>query len=74
LQRLEIQELETAEIKQIFASLQQEVEAKRRKFQKLNNRLQQMRLELRDNELTNASERQNLEQTVLEMNKELALK
>lgn len=74
LQRLEVQELETAEIKQIFASLQQEVEAKRRKFQKLNNRLQQMRLELRDNEITNASERQNLEQTVLEMNKELALK
>lgn len=33
-----------------------------------------MRLELRDNEISNSSERQNLEQTVLEMNKELALK
>ena len=33
-----------------------------------------MRLELRDNEAANAIERQTLEQTVLEMNKELAMK
>lgn len=33
-----------------------------------------MRLELRDNEAANAIERQSLEQTVLEMNKELAMK
>lgn len=39
-QKLESQELEAAEIRQTFANLQQEVEAKRRKMHKLNDKLQ----------------------------------
>ncbi|KAL3110167.1 hypothetical protein niasHT_015770 [Heterodera trifolii] len=73
-QKLESQELEAAEIRQTFANLQQEVEAKRRKVHKLNAKLQSLRLDLQDLEGANAAERRGLEQTVLEMNKELALK
>jgi hypothetical protein len=35
-----MQELENAEIRQNFVNLQQEMEAKRRKFHKLHNRLE----------------------------------
>uniref|UniRef100_A0A914HXT9 Kinesin motor domain-containing protein n=1 Tax=Globodera rostochiensis TaxID=31243 RepID=A0A914HXT9_GLORO len=73
-QKLESQELEAAEIRQTFANLQQEVEAKRRKMHKLHAKLQSLRLDLQDLEDANAAERHGLEQTVLEMNKELALK
>lgn len=73
-EKLEAQQLETAHIKQTFANMQQEMEAKRRKLHKLHNRLQQMRLQIRDNDAENALERQNLEHVVLELNKELALK
>uniref|UniRef100_A0A183BMA1 Kinesin motor domain-containing protein n=1 Tax=Globodera pallida TaxID=36090 RepID=A0A183BMA1_GLOPA len=73
-QKLESQELEAAEIRQTFANLQQEVEAKRRKMHKLHAKLQSLRLDLQDLEDANGAERHGLEQTVLEMNKELALK
>ena len=71
---MEAQEDNTAEIHQTFASLQQEVEVKTKKFQKLFSKYQQIRLEIRDNTETYSQERQQLEQSIGEMNKELKLK
>uniref|UniRef100_A0A914Z7V5 Kinesin motor domain-containing protein n=1 Tax=Panagrolaimus superbus TaxID=310955 RepID=A0A914Z7V5_9BILA len=74
LQQLEAQEDNTAEIHQTFASLQQEVEVKTKKLQKLFSKLQQIRLEIQDNAEAYSKERQQLEQSIGEMNKELKLK
>ena len=73
-QRLEAQEDNTAEIKQTFANLQQEIEAKSRKLQKFLAKHQQIRLEMQDSSEANSRERQSLESSVSEMNKELKLK
>ncbi|KAI1726451.1 kinesin motor domain-containing protein [Ditylenchus destructor] len=73
-QRLEAQEDNTAEIKQTFANLQQEIEAKSRKLQKFLMKHQQIRLEMQDSAEANSRERQSLESSVSEMNKELKLK
>lgn len=74
MQQLEAQEDNTAEIHQTFASLQQEVEVKTKKLQKLFSKLQQIRLEIQDNAEAYSKERQQLEQSIGEMNKELKLK
>uniref|UniRef100_A0AC34FGW0 Kinesin motor domain-containing protein n=1 Tax=Panagrolaimus sp. ES5 TaxID=591445 RepID=A0AC34FGW0_9BILA len=74
LQQLEAQEDNTAEIHQTFASLQQEVEVKTKKLQKLFSKLQQIRLDIQDNAEAYSKERQQLEQSIGEMNKELKLK
>uniref|UniRef100_A0A7E4ZSY9 Kinesin-like protein n=1 Tax=Panagrellus redivivus TaxID=6233 RepID=A0A7E4ZSY9_PANRE len=74
LQQLEAQEDNTAEIHQTFTNLQQEVEVKTKKLQKLFAKLQQTRLEIQDNADCYSKERQQLEQSISEMSKELKLK
>ncbi|KAK5970362.1 Kinesin motor domain-containing protein, partial [Trichostrongylus colubriformis] len=74
LQQLERQEDDTAEIHQTYSSLQQEVEAKTRKLRKLHLKLQKARNELHDSALMHSQERQDLEASVTEINKELKLK
>ncbi|KIH64435.1 kinesin motor domain protein [Ancylostoma duodenale] len=74
LQQLERQEDDTAEIHQTYSSLQQEVEAKTRKLRKLHLKLQKARNELHDSALLHSQERQDLEGSVTEINKELKLK
>uniref|UniRef100_A0A914D3Z4 Kinesin-like protein n=1 Tax=Acrobeloides nanus TaxID=290746 RepID=A0A914D3Z4_9BILA len=74
LQQLETQEDNTAEIQQTFANLQQEVEAKTKKLQKLHTKLQQVRIDLQDVVDNNNRERQQLEESVSDMNKDLKLK
>uniref|UniRef100_A0AC34RIY5 Kinesin-like protein n=1 Tax=Panagrolaimus sp. JU765 TaxID=591449 RepID=A0AC34RIY5_9BILA len=74
LQQLEAQEDNTAEIHQTFANLQQEVEVKTKKLQKLFAKLQQVRMEIQDNADVYSKERQQLEQSIAELNKELKLK
>ncbi|XGW25836.1 hypothetical protein V3C99_006886 [Haemonchus contortus] len=74
LQQLEQQEDDTAEIHQTYSSLQQEVEAKTRKLRKLHLKLQKARSELHDSALLHSQERQDLEASVTEINKELKLK
>ncbi|VDM69809.1 unnamed protein product, partial [Strongylus vulgaris] len=73
LQQLERQEDDTAEIHQTYSSLQQEVEAKTRKLRKLHLKLQKARNELHDSALVHSQERQDLESSVTEINKELKL-
>jgi len=74
LQQLEAQEDNTAEIHQTFANLQQEVDVKTKKLQKLFTKLQQVRMEIQDNADACSKERQQLEQSITEINKELKLK
>uniref|UniRef100_A0A1I7WAH6 PKD_channel domain-containing protein n=1 Tax=Heterorhabditis bacteriophora TaxID=37862 RepID=A0A1I7WAH6_HETBA len=74
LQQLERQEDDIAEIHQTYSTLQQEVEAKTRKLKKLFVKLQKVRNELHDAALTHSQERQDLEGSVTEINKELKLK
>ncbi|KJH48032.1 hypothetical protein DICVIV_05877 [Dictyocaulus viviparus] len=74
LQQLERQEDDTAEIHQTYSSLQQEVEAKTRKLKKLHIKLQKARNELHDADLLHSQERQDMESSVTEINKELKLK
>ncbi|KAK6751133.1 hypothetical protein RB195_002854 [Necator americanus] len=74
LRQLERQEDDTAEIHQTYSSLQQEVEAKTRKLRKLHLKLQKARNELHDSVLLHSQERQDLEASVTEINKELKLK
>ncbi|KAH7725450.1 Kinesin [Aphelenchoides avenae] len=74
LQQLEAQEDNTAEIHQTFANLRQEVEVKTKKLQKFMTKLQQIRLEMQDNDEANSRERQALEESISEMNKDLKLK
>lgn len=74
LQQLEAQEDNTAEIHQTFSNLRQEVEAKTRKLKKLYAKLQQVRAELADASANHSQERQDLESSVTEINKELKLK
>uniref|UniRef100_A0A914ZSK0 Kinesin-like protein n=1 Tax=Parascaris univalens TaxID=6257 RepID=A0A914ZSK0_PARUN len=74
LQQLEAEEDNTAEIHQTFSNLRQEVEAKTKKLKKLYMKLQQVRAELADAATNHSQERQDLENSVTEINKELKLK
>uniref|UniRef100_A0A0R3RYN0 Kinesin motor domain-containing protein n=1 Tax=Elaeophora elaphi TaxID=1147741 RepID=A0A0R3RYN0_9BILA len=83
LQQLEAQEDNTAEIHETFSNLRQEVEIKTRKLKKLYSKLQQacffvllnyVRSEINDASASHSQERQDLENSVTEINKELKLK
>uniref|UniRef100_A0A0N5AQQ1 Kinesin-like protein n=1 Tax=Syphacia muris TaxID=451379 RepID=A0A0N5AQQ1_9BILA len=73
LRQLEAQEDSTAEIHQTFTNLRQEVEAKTRKLKKFYLKLQQVP-EIADAASSHSQERQDLEASVTEINKELKLK
>lgn len=72
--QVDAHEESTTEIRQTFTNLQQEVDSKQRRLQKFAQRFQQNRCELCDIQETNSNERQTLEVSLLEMNKELKLK
>ncbi|VDK79791.1 unnamed protein product, partial [Onchocerca ochengi] len=74
LQQLEAQEDSTAEIHETFSNLRQEVEIKTKKLKKLYSKLQQVRSEINDATASHSQERQDLENSVTEINKELKLK
>jgi kinesin family protein 3/17 len=69
-----MQDENTTEIQETYNNLQQEVEIKTRKLKKFVAKLQQLRLEMQDNLETNSRERQQLEESISNMNKELKLK
>ncbi|KAI6238206.1 Kinesin-like protein [Aphelenchoides fujianensis] len=74
LQQLELQDENTAEIQETFNTLQQEVEVKTRRLKKLVAKHQQLRTEIQDNLEQNSEDRQQLESSISNMNKELKLK
>uniref|UniRef100_A0A914UIK8 Kinesin-like protein n=1 Tax=Plectus sambesii TaxID=2011161 RepID=A0A914UIK8_9BILA len=74
LQQLEAQEENAAEIQQTFSNLQQEVEVKTKKLKKMYAKLQQVKAELRDISTDHSRERQEMDNTVTELTKELKLK
>ncbi|XP_060523746.1 kinesin-like protein Klp68D [Cylas formicarius] len=61
-QRLELEEETCTELKQVFASLQQQVDYKRDKMKRLNSKLQQIRQEMKDNHEVYLKDRQELEE------------
>lgn len=71
---LERQEEDTVDLKQTFSDLRQEVEAKAKKMKKLEKKLMQTRYEIRDTSIIFSEERQNLDDTISEISKELKLK
>lgn len=71
---LERQEEDTVDLKQTFSDLRQEVEAKTKKMKKLMIKLRQTRNEIRDMSGMFSEERQNLDETISEISKELKLK
>lgn len=71
---LERQEEDTVDLKQTFSDLRQEVEAKTKKMKKLMIKLRQTRNEIRDMSSMFSEERQNLDETISEISKELKLK
>lgn len=61
-QKLELEEETCSELKQVFASLQQQVDFKRDKFKRLNSKLQSIRQEIRDNHEVYVKDRQEIEE------------
>ncbi|CAG9858153.1 unnamed protein product [Phyllotreta striolata] len=61
-QKLELEEETCTELKQVFASLQQQVDFKRDKLKRLNNKLQSIRQEIRDNHEVYVKDRQEIEE------------
>ncbi|XP_057664341.1 kinesin-like protein Klp68D [Diorhabda carinulata] len=61
-QKLELEEETCTELKQVFASLQQQVDFKREKLKRLNNKLQSIRQEIRDNHEVYVKDRQEIEE------------
>ncbi|KAJ8921643.1 hypothetical protein NQ315_010552 [Exocentrus adspersus] len=61
-QKLELEEETCSELKQVFASLQQQVDFKREKLKRLNNKLQSIRQEIRDNHEVYIKDRQEIEE------------
>jgi kinesin family protein 3/17 len=74
IQQLEIQDENTAEIQETYNNLQQEVEIKTKKLKKFVAKLNQLRSEMQENLEINSRERQQLETSISNMNKELKLK
>lgn len=60
-QRIELEEETCSELKQVFASLQQQVDFKRDKLKRLNNKLQSVRQEIIDNHEVYLKDRQEVE-------------
>ncbi|CAB3409186.1 unnamed protein product [Caenorhabditis bovis] len=73
-EQLERQEEDTVDLKQTFSDLRAEVEAKTKKLKKLIFKLRQARNEIRDAAEAFSDERQDLDQSIAEINKELKLK
>ncbi|PIC36684.1 hypothetical protein B9Z55_015592 [Caenorhabditis nigoni] len=71
---LERQEEDTVDLKQTFSDLRTEVEAKTKKAKKLMVKLRQSKNEIRDMSEAFSDERQNLQETISEIDKELRLK
>ncbi|CAA92295.2 Kinesin-like protein [Caenorhabditis elegans] len=71
---LERQEEDTVDLKQTFSDLRTEVEAKTKKLKKMLIKLRQARNEIRDVSGAYSDERQDLDQTIAEVSKELKLK
>ncbi|KAF1759547.1 hypothetical protein GCK72_016014 [Caenorhabditis remanei] len=71
---LERQEEDTVDLKQTFSDLRTEVEAKTKKLKKMMIKLRQARNEVRDMSGAFSEERQNLDETISEISKELKLK
>lgn len=61
-QKIELEEETCSELKQVFASLQQQVDFKREKLKRLNNKLQSVRQEIKDNHDVYMSDRQEIEE------------
>ncbi|CAH1116212.1 unnamed protein product [Phaedon cochleariae] len=61
-QKLELEEETCIELKQVFASLQQQVDFKRDKLKRLNSKLQSIRQEIRDNHEVYVKDRQEIEE------------
>ncbi|XP_066259382.1 kinesin-like protein Klp68D [Euwallacea similis] len=59
--RIELEEETCTELKQVFASLQQQVDFKRDKLKRLNNKLQSIRQEVKDNHEVYLKDRQEIE-------------
>uniref|UniRef100_A0A6P7F9C4 Kinesin-like protein n=1 Tax=Diabrotica virgifera virgifera TaxID=50390 RepID=A0A6P7F9C4_DIAVI len=61
-QKLEMEEETCTELKQVFASLQQQVDFKKDKIKRFNNKLQSIRQEIRDNHEVYIKDRQEIEE------------
>ncbi|CAH0553517.1 unnamed protein product [Brassicogethes aeneus] len=61
-QKIELEEETCTELKQVFASLQQQVDFKRDKLKRLNNKLQSVRQEIKDNHEVYMNDRQEIEE------------
>ncbi|KAK3750592.1 hypothetical protein RRG08_007101 [Elysia crispata] len=73
-QKLEEKEETAVEIRETYQSLQQEVDVKTKKLKKLFAKLQATRQEIQDIQEEHVKERQELEQTQMELTRELKLK
>ncbi|XP_005108306.1 kinesin-like protein KIF3B [Aplysia californica] len=73
-QKLEEKEETAIEIRETYQSLQQEVDVKTKKLKKLFGKLQATRQEIQDIQEEHVRERQELEQTQMELTRELKLK
>ncbi|XP_076450094.1 kinesin-like protein KIF3B [Babylonia areolata] len=73
-QQLEEKEDLALEIKETYISLQQEVDVKTKKLKKLFNKLQSTKAEVQDVQEEHTKERQEMEQTLMDLTRELKLK
>ncbi|KAK7940425.1 hypothetical protein WMY93_003751 [Mugilogobius chulae] len=73
-QQMMLQDEETLEMKETFSTLQQEVELKTRKLRRLFARVQAVKVEMKDIVDEHVTNRQELEQTQLELTRELKYK
>ncbi|XP_048464317.1 kinesin-like protein KIF3B [Rhincodon typus] len=73
-QQMETQDEETLELKETYSSLQQEVDVKTKKLNKLFAKLQAVKAEIHDLQEEHIKERQELEQTQNELTRDLKLK
>uniref|UniRef100_A0A0B7ATH0 Kinesin-like protein n=1 Tax=Arion vulgaris TaxID=1028688 RepID=A0A0B7ATH0_9EUPU len=73
-QKLEEKEETAIEFRETYQSLQQEVDSKTKKLKKLFAKLQATRQEIQDLQEEHSKERQELEQTQMELTRELKLK
>ncbi|GAB1609860.1 kinesin-like protein KIF3B [Argonauta hians] len=73
-QKLDQKEETALELQETYASLQQEVEVKTKKLKKLFSKLQSTKQEIQDLQEEHVKERQELEQTQMQLTRELKLK
>lgn len=73
-QQMDSRDEETLELKETFCSLQQEVDVKTKKLKKLFAKLQAVKEEIQDMHEAHISERQDLEQVLNELTREIKLR